>query len=284
MDGSSSSNTYPLIISLIALLISTLGYLDNRRNLKINEENLNIVLKGESTKKNLEKCLSILLETSKDLKDLENQAFIFGIDEAASNITMHVLEKEEVFNLSIRYTHLNAVIHKSSKPETVDIAIDSIKNSKDFRIKAFSYKCEDSKITFKPSCTAQFIATPDIIIMNELDLGDIFFGLARIENDLNNLKNFEQLIRTFDSDFLEIVAKNCQEIFDLLYESLSKKVYNFSFDNSVKRIKPSEITDVLYESINYFEIMSVMEYGSKELKDRSEELSRTIGKQILNTP
>lgn len=51
MDDSSSSNTFSIIISLIALLIAALGYLDNRKNLKINEKNLNIILEGESNKK-----------------------------------------------------------------------------------------------------------------------------------------------------------------------------------------------------------------------------------------
>jgi len=233
MDGSSGSNTFPIIISLVALLISTLGYLDNRRNLKINQESLNIVLKGESAKKNLEKCWSILLEISKDLKDLGGQDFI--------------------------------------------------KDSKDFRNKVFSYKCEDSKITLNPSCTAIFTANPDIIMINEFDLSEIFSGLARIENDLNNLKGFEPLIRTFDSDFIELIDRSCQGVFNSLYKALDQKVYNFSFDNSSKRIKPSEITDTLYDSINYYDIMLIMEQMSEELKDRSEELSKTLGKQILNS-
>lgn len=224
-----------------------------------------------------------MLEVSKDLKDLGGQAFIFGIDEAASNVTMHVLEKEEVFNLSIRYTHLNTVIYKGSKSEAVDIAIDSIKDSKDFRNKVFSYKCEDSKITLNPSCTAIFTANPDIIMINEFDLSEIFSGLARIENDLNNLKDFEPLIRTFDSDFIEFIDRSCQTVFNSLYGALGQKVYNFSFDNSSTRIKPSEITDTLYDSINYYDIMVIMEQMSEELKDRSEELSKTLGKQILNS-
>ncbi|AKB74057.1 hypothetical protein MSLAZ_0796 [Methanosarcina lacustris Z-7289] len=276
MDSSSSSNTFTIIVSLTALFISILGYLDNRKNLKLNEKNLNIVLKGESNKKNLEQCWSILLETSKDLKELEKQSFIFGIDEAASNITMHVLEKEEIFNLSIRYTCLRIVNNENPEPNPLEIEINSIKNSKDFRTKAFSYKCEDSEIVFNPSCTVQFTADPAIIIIDEYDLSEIFSGLAHIENDLNNLKNFEPLIRTFDSGFLEVVDKNCQDIFDLLYEALNKKVYNFSFNNNVKRIKPSEITDMFYDSINYYEIMQKMEYMSEELKDRSEELGKTL--------
>jgi hypothetical protein len=186
---------------------------------------------------------------------------------------------EETFDISIRYTCLSTVSHADKELEALKIDIDSIKSSKDFRTKAFSYKCEDSKITISPSCTIQFKANPDVIIVDEFDLSEIFSGLAHIENDLNNLKGFEQLIRTFDSDFLDIVAQNCQDIFDLLYEALNKKTYNFNFNKSMK---PSEITDVLYDSINYFQIVEKMEYMSEELKDRSEELGKTLGKQILN--
>ena len=52
------------------------------------------------------------------------------------------------------------------------IDIDSIKDSKDFRTKVFSYKCEDSKITINPSCTVQFKANPDVIIVDEFDLSE----------------------------------------------------------------------------------------------------------------
>lgn len=281
MDGSSSSNTFSIIISLLALLISTLGYLDNRRNLKINEENLNIVLKDESNKNNLEKCWLILLETSKDLRKLGNQSFVFGIDEAASNITMHVYEMKGTFNLSIKYTYISTVNHTNSEPEVLKIDVDSIKSSKDFRTKVFNYKTEDSKITFSPSCSVQFTANPDIIIIDEFDLNEIFSGLAHVENDLNNLKNFEPLIRTFDSEFLEVASRNCQDIFDLLYEAIDKKSYDFNFNSSMK---PSEITDILYDSINYYQIIEKMEYMSEELRDRSEELGKTLGKQIFNSP
>lgn len=280
MDNSGTSNILPIIVSLIALVVSILGYLDNRRNLKINEKNLDIVLKSESNKKNIEKCWSIILETTKDLRNAENFSFIFGLDEAASNVTMNVYEMDQPLNLIIQITRLNTVKYLTPEPEPFEIELNSIKDSKDFRTKVFHYKCEDSKISYNPKCSVQFKADPDIIIFTEFDISEVLSGLAYIENDLNNLKGFEQLIRTFDSDFLEVVAKSCQEILDLIYDIVNKKTYDFKFDKSMK---PSEITDTFYDSFNFYEIMQKMEYMSEELKDRSEELGKTLGKQIFNS-
>jgi hypothetical protein len=55
----------------------------------------------------------------------------------------------------------------------------------------------------------------------------------------------------------------------LLYEAIDKEMYNFDFNYDMKR---SEIEDILSASINYNQIKRKVEYISKELKDRSEEL------------
>lgn len=55
----------------------------------------------------------------------------------------------------------------------------------------------------------------------------------------------------------------------MLYEAIDKEMYNFDFNYDMKR---SEIEDILSASINYNQIKRKVEYISKELKDRSEEL------------
>lgn len=262
----------PIFISCIAIIISILGYFDNRKN-------INIVLIRENERQEIKDALIELKSTSDLLKNFPSQLNFHDTYFALANISNEVYEKDKL-KLTIEFQNLDISTYKFDKkdnavksitfkytPETINATKirEAIKNSYDtthYKIGAF----------------LEFNAYPNVIQNLSFDLGDIFHALSAIEENINTLNRFEYLIESFDAEILKNIDESYEQILTFLAEILQKKVYTLEFD---RNIKPSQIEDKMNDILNYNKIFEKSRYLSTEIASRVDELRKELIKQSL---
>lgn len=250
-----------ILISSIALLISILGYLDNRKKLKI-------VFEKENERRDIKRAIESLRVVSDELKELPQYIYFgrggFMFDE----ILQEVYEKEKL-DLVIQYKNL-----KTDRFGGKEYAIESI-NADLLRslVKEFS-----SSVYCAGSCILDYNAYPNVITNEFLELSDFFSGLASIEKNLNKLKEHEDIIDPFDNEIIKIIDNNIQETLEILSDALKIKAYNLKFDRDMK---PSDIENKIYEITNYALIRKKVEYLSKDVALKVDGLRSKLFELVL---
>lgn len=257
-----------ILISSTALIIAILGYLINRKNLKVNEENLKIIMEKQNKKSDIETVLKVLEETSDALKRLPNYMYVDWFDLFLSDV-IRVVHDNKQFSLQFEWKNFD----NSSKV----IDIESINNVDWYRNNVKNYLDSDHKIKFDSYYTLNFVAHPNINSTTWVDLEGMFTGLGKIEICIDKLKRYEGLLHLFGSE-LELVDKNCGEIFDYLYDALNKRVYKLDFNSDMKT---SEIQDSVDALINLNQMREKAEYCSTEVAKRVDDLRKELFMQIL---
>ncbi|NPE29207.1 hypothetical protein HNV12_14850 [Methanococcoides sp. SA1] len=94
-----------IIISIFAISISILGYVNNRKNLKMNEKKLELVMQKQAHKEEFESLLKNLKQTSDKLKEIPDYLYIGYLDDFISSIVREVYENKEL-DLLLEFTYL----------------------------------------------------------------------------------------------------------------------------------------------------------------------------------
>ena len=227
----------PIVISSVALIISILVYLDNRKKIKI-------VLERDKERKDIQNALIELKKISDFFKEFPTNIHPdpLTLDEISSIVAKEILEKDNL-NLIIEFTNLN---------------IDNFRNI-DF--------------VNKLPLDLYFNANPDIMLKNFFELRDYKYGFIDLEKNIEKLNEFESLIEPFDAEIIKIAKINYEEMLELLANGLKKKVYTFDFN---KNMKYSEIENKLYEILNYNQISKKAQYLSSEISTRIDKLRKEL--------
>lgn len=242
-----------ILISSIALIISVLGYLDNRRKLKI-------VLERESERKDIKRAIEVLKTTSDELKNLP-QHINFGHGAfLLENILQEVYEGGEL-NLRIEYKNLDTYGGDGEKKYPID-----------------SINAEMLRNNIYNSCTLEYNSRPNVILNEFFEFGDFFHGLAEIDKNLNQLKEFESIVDSFDGEIIKIIDKGIQEILELLSDALKKEIYNLEFN---RNMKPSEIENKIYGITNYTLILEKAKILSTDTASRVDGLRSKLFEMVL---
>jgi hypothetical protein len=192
--------------------------------------------------------------TSDELKKLPDDVnFELGIGDLMSSDILKEVYEKEILDLKIEYKNLEAYLLSERKYPIESINADLLRSI----VKQFSK--QDYCLG---SCRLNYSTHPNIIQNDEFDFSDFFRGLARIEKNLNEIKEFEALIDSFDTKILKDIDKNIQDILELLSSALREKVYNLKFD---RNMKPSEIEFIIYGITNYAPILEKAKYLSTDV-------------------
>lgn len=267
-------NYIPIFIGCIAIIISILGYFDNRKN-------INIVLKRENERKEIKNALKELKSTSDLLKKLPSQ-LNFNYYFFLYDISNEVYEKDKL-KLTIEFQKLHFSTYKIDKKDNSLKSTDIIFTPETINATKLRESIKEQSLIFNNNSYSgggflEFNAYPNIIENLSFDLGDIFSALSAIEENINKLNSFEYLIESFDPKILKNIDESYGQIITFLADILQKKVYTLEFDRNVK---PSQIEDKMNEIFNYNKIFEETKYLSTEIAARVDELRTELTKQSL---
>ena len=96
-----------IILSLVAIIIAILGYMDNRKN-------ISIILKKENEKKDIKEALEELKSTSDSLKKLPNYIHFAHLDFITSDIFRELYENGTL-KLTIEFQTLKFSVYDYNK-------------------------------------------------------------------------------------------------------------------------------------------------------------------------
>ena len=251
-----------IFISIIALIVATLGYLDNRKKIKI-------ILDKENERKNLNEALNELKNTSNLLKELPNDIYLdtyFFINDVFQN----VYEKNNL-NLTIEL--------QNSQFFGLEYDTNSINTISLRKIMTDAVGIKQNNEYYSPQLFLNFKANPNIITNTFLELGDFLSYLSEIEGTIIKLHKFEFLIDSFDSDILNKIEKTYVGILDLFVDGLHKKVNTIELN---RNMKPSEIEGEVNNLLNYNQISKKIEYLSTEVAPQIDDLRKELIKLSFN--
>lgn len=257
-----------LLLSIFAIIISILGYLDNKKNLKINEQNLGLVMEKQKQKVEFEFLLKALKETSDKLKSTPRYIYFAFLDEFILSITRDVYENNKLI-LSFNFTYLD---YKKK------IAINTIKNEDDIvqLIKQHSTALKNENILY--GVTLHFQTNLKTNMSEWFDISDIFCGFSNLEEIIEDLKHFDFLLESFDPGLIDAINQNYHDLRSLFYEGLNATIDNYEFNRDMK---PSDIENYIHEALNYKQMLDKAEYMSTDLRKRVDNLKKEIAIHVL---
>lgn len=264
-----------IFISCIAIIISILGYFDNRKN-------INLVLKRESERKEIKDALKELKSTSDLLKKLPSQLHLNDTHFALANISNEVYEKDKL-KLTIEFQYLDIFTFRTEKnggfvsSATIKYTPETI-NATKLRESIKELSLTHNKTHYLGGGSLGFNASPNVIENLSFDMGEIFMALSEIEENINSLRTFQYLIESFDAEILKNIDESYEQIFTFLADILQKKVYTLEFDRNVK---PSQIEAKMNDILNYNKIFENTRYLSTEIASRVDGLRKELTKQSL---
>ena len=264
-----------IILSLIAIIIAILGYMDNRKN-------IGIILKKENEKKDIKEALEELKLTSDSLKKLPNYIHFAHLDDITSDIFRELYENDTL-KLTIEFQTLIFSVADFNKNKLEHYTIEFNENT--INTQSLRETMKKLLISYRKSeyhnignSTFNFVTNPKIISNDFVELVDIFAGLIKIEDSIDKLNNFEFLIESFDADIIKTIDNYYEEILASLVGILQEKVYTVEFE---RNIKPSEIDTRINEIFNVDNISENAKYLSTDVASRIDELRKELTKQIL---
>lgn len=270
-----SESKFSIIISTCALVISILSYADNKKQ-------LNILIHKERTKDIARQAIQGLRVLNKTLKYLSYPLFCFtNIDQIVVCIVQELREKDK-FKLSIKY--------ESLKLNNNVIFLNTLKDSKEFvntvRSVLFSIWHEgrvNKYFEYKGPNIESFVnftIQPNIVCTKSLDFSNLFTNLINLENDVANLTRVEFFIEPYDSELFNLLNNDYESILNLLYEALSKQVYDIEL---TKNMTPEDIRNVLYNTLNYNQIIEKTALMTINLKERVDNLKKELAVRYLTS-
>lgn len=250
-----------IFISLIAVIIAILGYLDNRKNIKI-------VRERENEKNDIRNVLKELKTTSDTLKEFPDYTYFNLLDFIIYDISREVYENE---TLSLKFEFQDI----KTKHHSIDVNSITAKTLRSMVKKVDDfYKTGENFI----SLDIIFIDDPDVIMNKYFELNNFVDIFIKIEDDISKLKEFEYLIDSFDPEIIKMIEKSYEKILKLLADIYHKKSYTIELN---RNMKPSEIEYEIEKMLNYEEIAEQSTYLSTDVASRIDELRRDLSKQIL---
>lgn len=266
------SSTFSLtnVLSVLAIIISVLGYSDSRKKLKI-------VLEKEKERTELKALLYELKECSEILKNIPN-TFNLAVDFFISSVKDSVYEIENL-NLNLRFLYIEIWHEKAhTKPkqtyyESEKISISSIS------FPEFKRMCEDKSII---GYHLIFEMTPknEKYEVDCIEFADCIYGLRDLNKIQENLKDYESIIDSFDPQFFEILQSGYIELIQILYDTLKKEYLKFSF---TRDMKPSQIENIIQNNLNQNLLEEKSADHSTEIRKRIDNLRKELNLKILGT-
>jgi len=217
----------------------------------------------EEERRNIQTTTEILRETIKHFKELPSSLGIGLLYKGVDDILREISEKDRV-KLKIEYKWFEFDAGKKHP-------IDMIENARCFRDKIESpliavFKGESNRYPYQGLV---FNANPGIILNPFFELGDFFVDIVKIKYLCMKLQNHAEIIDSLDNEILREINRIYQEIFNAFYEGIKRKTYEFDFN---REVKASEIETELYKLVNFDVIMERVEYLSKNITPRLENL------------
>lgn len=266
------SNNIPIIFSFIAIIISILGYLINRKN-------INIVMRKEREREDIKIAIKELKSTSDILKKLPDYIQFENLDFAISDISREIYEKDNI-KLEMEFYNLEADIPECSKNKQKYIKVQYNANS----INVSSLREVINKSIYSwQKCKhlggfyLNFTVEPDVIENKFFGLTDFFTCLGEIEDSTNKLRKFE-FLESFDPEIINNIDATYEEILNILISILQTRKNKIEFNRS---IKPSEIEDKMNDVLNLNRILEKTNYLSTEMASRIDGLRKELTKQVL---
>ena len=248
-------------ISLIAIVIAILGYLDNRKKIKI-------VMERENEKNDIRNILKELKKTSDTLKEFPEHIYFGSLDMAISDISREVYENE-IRSLKFEFQDIHT---NKFSIDANSITAESLRSmvKKVIDIKKKGEYCSHP--------TIKFIDNPNVVLDKGFELDGFMAIFEKIEDSIIKLNEFEYLISSFDAEILKMIEKPYGKIFRLLASIFHKKIYAIELN---RNMKPSEIEDKMEKILNFEEIFEQSIHLSTDVASRIDELRRDLTKQIL---
>ena len=266
----------PIIISAFALVVSVLGYVNSNKSLKISEQEHKIseeehilTKEKEDQKKNLTYLLDLLTATSKTFTELSDSDVFSSMDYLKSDIMQEVYENRTL-DLLIKFKYLDVNEKK--------VSVESVHDEKFLQdeLRAFLKHIEETRITVCPHL--YYETSPNLPYSERFELIDIFSVLADLRQNLDDLKEFEIFIDSFDSGLLDTIEKEYNEILKLIYKTLSERNFSFKFTSDMK---PSDFDKALLDSFNITKIKDKSEFMATDIKNRVDKISKELSMRIL---
>lgn len=266
----------PIVISGLALIVSILGYLNSNKSLKISEEEHRIseaehklTKEKEYQKKNLTSFLKLLNATSKTLEKFPEYIHFAGMEYLMSEIMQEVYENKKL-NLLIKLKYFDVNGKK--------VSLETVHDEKflNNEIKVYLDYLNNNHII--RSSNLYYETSPNIQYSEEFDLIDIFTILGRLRQNMDSLKEFELFIDSFDSGLLDTIENEYNEMLKLIYKTLSERNFSFEFTSDMK---PSDIENVLLDSLNLTKIKDKSKFMGTDLKNRVDKISKELSTRIL---
>ena len=269
MAGSSLDIVFPIIISALALIVSGLSYLNSNKSLKINEEEHALTKEKEDQKKNLTSFLDLLNATSKTFKQLSDTDVFDSMDYLNKDIMQEVYENKKL-DLLIKFKYL--YVNKRTVPIEL---VHSEKFIQD-ELRAFIKHIEETRMRVCPQL--YYETSPNLPFSERFGLIGIFGVLADLRQNLDDLKEFELFIDSYDSGLLNTIENEYNEILKLIYKTLSVRNFSFEFNSDMK---PSDFEKALLDSFNITKIKDKSEFMATDLKNRVDKISKELTMRIL---
>lgn len=266
------NSNIPILFSFIAIIISILGYLTNRKN-------INIVMRKEREREDIKIAIKELKSTSDLLKKLPDYIQFVFLDFAISDILREIYEKDNI-KLKIEFYNLEVDIPECGKNKHKYIKVQYNANSINVSslrevMKKSIYSWQKCK--YIGNYQLNFTVEPDVISNKFFDLTDFFTGLGKIEDNTNKLKKFE-FLESFDPKIIKDIDATCEEILNNLISIIQTKEYKIEFN---RNIKPSEIEDKMNDVLNLNRFSEKTNYLSTEVASRVDGLRKELTKHVL---
>lgn len=268
------NSNIPIFFSFIAIIISILGYLVNRKN-------INIVMRKEHEREDIKNAIKELKSTSDLLKKLPDYIQFVNLYFVISDISREIYEKDNL-KFKIEFSNLVASIpeYGKNKQKNEYKRIQYNKNS----INVSSLREVMKKLIYSwhkykhlGSVYLNFNVEPDVVSDNFIDLTDFLIGLSEMEDNINKLKKFE-FLESLEPEIFKTITENCDEILNILASILQRKEYIIEFNQN---IKPSEIEDKMNDVLNFNRISEKTNYLSTKVVSRVDGLRKELTKQVL---
>lgn len=273
------SNLYiisPIVISGLALIVSILGYLNSNKGLKISEqehkiseEEHKLTKEKEDQKKNLTSLLKLLNATSKTLETLPDDITFGNMDYLNTDIMQEVYENKKL-NLLIKLRYLNVNNKK--------VSLESVYDERFLKSEIEVYLDYSKHSHMSYSSDLYYETSPQLPYSETFDISMILYTLGELRQNLDDLKEFELFIGSFDSGLLDSIENEYSEVLKLIYKTLSEKNFSFEFTSDMK---PSDIEKILRDSLNLTKIKNKSEFMATFLKNIVDNISKELSMRIL---
>jgi hypothetical protein len=235
MDLVSTTLILTSILSILALLISILGFLDNRKKTKILEKQLSLLQQQSESRQDTRNALKIVTEIQGEIARLGVEKYDWGDFGRTAPLRFLEMLHDSGEQSIVWKVHLITLFGKTIGKGTGTVRmLEDIRNFEAFET-LFAEMVPEPETTF----IASYISTPQIMLNPDIEIDSLqvkdfvteIYSLAIMYQKLNSA---EKIVNMYDSSILLDIKKLYTKVLRSLYEKRFGEIQEIEINSKIK--------------------------------------------------